>query len=360
MLLLLIDRVPVSISARLWGLVGLASSLLILSRLDASLLVALCGVGVLLQRDHRRALTRKKVASFFLGCAPLLLVYFWANLHFFGRLMPVSGAAKQMRRGHEFAWMALRLSLSRGTEIMFLLSFIGLCWMVLRFRELRAQERVICAAALLFPFVHWGVSLTVSDWMLWSWYKYSLTFSMAMLFLLVGSALTSRMPGRVAVWGPVVFGVGVLLVVTSRYRPDAMMVDVADGARFVEAFAATHPGRYAMGDRAGMVGYVLNQPVVQMEGLMMDSAFLEHIRRRESLLSVLHEYGADYYVGFEAAGREGDERQGCVEAREPAQAGAGSPVMRAELCDAPVASFQARSGRTLVFDLHGDGAKAFR
>lgn len=358
-LLLLLDCAPAMMTARRWAAVGLIASLVILSRLDAGLLVALCGFGVLLQREYRKTLTVQKIAGFLAGCLPLLIAYFWANAHFFGRLMPISGAAKQTRTGHGFAWMALRLSLSHGTELMFLLSFIALCWLSFRYRRLKPEHRLICAAGLLFPFVHWGTNLLLSDWMLWSWYKYSLTFSIAMLLLLAGIAIADRSPASAhgvgsivsPIVGPAVFAVGLLLVFSSRYRPDPMMVDVADGAKFLQAFAKDHPGRYAMGDRAGMVGYMLGQPMLQTEGLMMDTAFLNHIRRREPLLAVLQAYRVDYYVGFEPVEHKGTEANGCFTAVEPAQAGPQSAVMTSTLCDRPVAEFGASSGRTLIFDL---------
>jgi hypothetical protein len=36
--------------------------------------------------------------------------------------------------------------------------------------------------------------------------------------------------------------------------------------------------------------------MVQTEGWMMDTAFLEKIRRQEDLISVLREYGVRYYI----------------------------------------------------------------
>lgn len=348
-LLLLIDRAPETITARRWAAIGLIASLLILSRLDTGLLVALCGIGVLWQRAYRQTLSPSKIFGFLAGCVPLLLLYLWTNHHFFGVFMPISGAAKQLRTSHGLYLGALRVSLTPGTDIEFFLSFLALCWLALHLRRLTATQRLICAAGLLFPFVHWGINTLLSDWMFWPWYKYSLNFSMAMLCVLIGLAMAHQSSTRLA--GPAIFALGALLLSIAHYRPDAMMVDVADGARFTQQFAKGHPGRYAMGDRAGMVGYILDRPMIQTEGLMMDTVFLNHIRTREPLLSVLRAYRADYYVGFEPQNHKRAPGR-CFKAVEPAQAGPSSPAMTAMLCDPPVAEFRVPSGRTLIFDLH--------
>lgn len=351
-LLLLLDRAPETISVGRWFGIGLVASLLILSRLDAGLLVALCGIAVLLQRDFRQTLNPAKIGAFLSGCLPLLLAYFWVNEHDFGLLLPISGAAKQTKTSHGLSLEALHLSLSHGTEVLFVLSLLALCGAASQWRSLRPSHRLLCFAGLLFPFVHWGVNLLVSDWMLWSWYKYSLTFSIAMLLLLVGLASKHWQPARTGVVAGTVFACSLILLLSSRYRPDAMMVDVADGASFVKHFEETHPGRYAMGDRAGMVAYVLSRPMIQTEGLVMDSAFLNRIRTRQPLLAVLQSFHVDYYVGFQPSDRKNAADDRCFAAREPAQAGASSPVMQATLCNAPAAQFDAPSGRTLIFDLH--------
>ena len=51
-------------------------------------------------------------------------------------------------------------------------------------------------------------------------------------------------------------------------------------------FAAGHPGIYGMGDSAGTPAVVMGQPVVQLEGLVMDKRFLENIREERNLSSM--------------------------------------------------------------------------
>ena len=101
-----------------------------------------------------------------------------------------------------------------------------------------------------------------------------------------------------------------------------------------------------MGDRSGMVGYMMPYPVVQTEGLVMDRQFLERIRRQDALLPTLSLYHVRYYVGTAWA-----PYQGCFHAEEPFQAGKTSAHMVGDLCSAPVASWEHDGKRTLVFDL---------
>ena len=124
------------------------------------------------------------------------------------------------------------------------------------------------------------------------------------------------------------------------------MIDIAQTARQLQSFAQTHPGRYAMGDRAGMVGYVLPAPLVQTEGLMMDAPFLDRIRSRQPLRQALADLHIDFYVAFTRT-----PITGCFQAREPANAGPASPTMQATFCIPPAAIFPAPSGQTLIYSL---------
>jgi hypothetical protein len=118
-------------------------------------------------------------------------------------------------------------------------------------------------------------------------------------------------------------------------------------AIFVKQFSATHPGIYAMGDRAGMVSYLLPYPLVQTEGLVMDRDFLDLIKRRTPLREVLDKYGVRYYISIATK-----PYTGCYEASEPFEAGPQSPHMLAEFCEQPVTEFTDTDGiKTLIFRL---------
>jgi hypothetical protein len=89
---------------------------------------------------------------------------------------------------------------------------------------------------------------------------------------------------------------------------------------------------------------------VQTEGLVMDRAFLEHIRRQDDLAQTLALYHVRYYIGssWESAP---SYRNGCYYAVEPVEAGAASPHMQAKLCQDPLLRVKHNGVETLIFAL---------
>jgi hypothetical protein len=271
-------------------------------------------------------------------------------------LLPVSGSAKQMRfthipavRGpHSLVWVC---PLDGTTFFISLLALICLWFMR---KRLSGTARALLFAALLFPVVHISLLSILSDWILWPWYFYSSGIAFcAALIVLLGDE-TSPMRARAM---PAVFPASVAAIFCFLYaahivnntwnRPPSQRVE---SALFLADFASTHPGRYAMGDRAGFASLVLPYPLVQLEGLVMDRQFLLHIQRQDNLLDVLHEYRVNYYVGTAYDARA--FASGCFSASEPYQAGKSAPHMRYSFCAPPVASHQTPIGiKTLIFDL---------
>lgn len=351
-MLVLLDRPPAHLKPARWAGIGLVCSLVILSRLDAAFLVLLCIAAIFAQGAHRQALSWSKVASFAVTFFPLILLYLGINHHYFHRFTPISAAAKQARVGFGLSFAAIRDSFSSGAKLMVVLALCGIGLLPRLWRRLSPQLRVVSTSMLLFPFVQLGINLLVSDWMLFPWYRYSLIFSTTAFLMLVGIISTDRVPFR---WqrplGRTVLlaaAGGMLLV---RYLPDHMMSDIADAAYFIQNFARTHPGRYAMGDRAGMVGYIDGVPTVQMEGLVMDDKFLSYIRQQGDIGDVLKQYHIDYYIAFDWRQRHNWPEHGCFLAKEPHNAGARSPALMDEFCDPPVAEYMRSTGRTIIFDV---------
>ncbi|HZK76652.1 MAG TPA: hypothetical protein VFD13_07065, partial [Candidatus Kapabacteria bacterium] len=64
----------------------------------------------------------------------------------------------------------------------------------------------------------------------------------------------------------------------------------------IKSFTDSHPGRYAMGDRAGLTAFLTGQPILQMEGLAADQPLVDSIAARADLLAVLKKYGVRYYI----------------------------------------------------------------
>jgi hypothetical protein len=125
--------------------------------------------------------------------------------------------------------------------------------------------------------------------------------------------------------------------------------DIYAAAVSIKQFSLTHPGIYAMGDRSGRVGYLLDEPMIQLEGLVMDRTFLGYIQRQTPLRTVLDAYNVRYYIG-----KANTYYGGCYQADEPSQAGPHSPHMRAEFCEKPVAVVIIGDVINPIFDLHPD------
>lgn len=345
---------------------SLLTSLMILARLDAVFLALLLVFCLAFDSSLRRSLSWKHAAALFAGAAPLIF-YFATNLLCFHTLMPVSGQAKQLRLSHHpssivFTWRWL----NDWQRALLPLPVIGAAWLCLRYRRISVRERAILLAALLFPFAQFGALSVLSDWPSWPWYFYSFVIaSCAALAVLFGDRTRPEIAGT---WRarPLTVSLGVVaffallhlnhrLFRVTENRPRESVF----AAEFVRQFAATHPGRYAMGDRAGIVGALIDQPLVQTEGLVMNKEFLAHIRNQDDIVDTLRRYGVRYYVattGYRAdvataVGYGPPVIAGCFQVREPALAGPGSPKMRGRLCFPPVATYQSQICKTWIFDL---------
>ena len=97
-----------------------------------------------------------------------------------------------------------------------------------------------------------------------------------------------------------------------------------------------HRGVYAMGDGAGTPGWMIDQPIVHLEGLMMSHAFLDRIRQGQPLEHVFRDYHVSYYVAVRLSGVDNN---GCLEFVEPSQTQSSSraPHLTMTICPAPVA-----------------------
>jgi hypothetical protein len=209
-------------------------------------------------------------------------------------------------------------------------------------------ERSVLLAALVFPFAFVLVLSVRSDWEMWPWYAWvwrpALCASLALCFS--PSVNIRWLRTR---WTHALATATLLVRLGTTVWPPGQL-DFYQTAVEVREFAVTHPGIYAMGDRAGMIAYLLPYPLVQTEGLVMDRAFLEHIRRQDDLAQTLALYHVRYYIGssWESAP---SYRNGCYYAVEPVEAGAESPHMQARLCQDPLLRVKHNGVETLIFAL---------
>jgi hypothetical protein len=327
---------------------GLLVALMALSRLDTILLATLIFLSLLLHPKVRSSLRSANVQGLALGLTPLIL-YFLSNRIWFHTWLPVSGMAKQLKFNHLPASPAFK-SLYDKQPIQWLNILpvvLAILLLPAIYKRLTAMQQVLYPVVLLFPFIYLSVLSCLSDWRLWDWYFYPFRIGMCVAFAL----FCLWKPTAWILQKPAVGALVALMMIPLLYREhhgtgaQYQLLEVAEGVR---DFAASHPGVYGMGDRSGMVGYLLPQPMVQTEGLVMDRRFLENIQQQRPLRDAVKQYGVRYYIGttyppFTA---------GCFHAVEPWQAGPGSPHMQADFCEQPAAVFQQSDVRTMIYDLN--------
>src|SRR6187402_199529 len=325
---------------------GCVLSCLVLSRLDTVLLGLLLLAALLLQPHLRSRIRRQHVVGVLLGLIPLGL-YFVSNQVFFHTWMPVSGMAKQMRWHHfpsRQVWHSFFIGPVRhyGSFLPIVLAFPLLfkC-----FRKLSDTEKVVYSAVLVWPFAYILVLSCLSDWMLWMWYFYPFRLAFCVALALIFSwepvVRLTRKPAIIVLLAMI----AVAKLFTARWTPGDVPEMVEVGQR-VAAFSQTHHGTYAMGDRAGSVGFLMQDPLVQTEGLVMDRSYLESIRRQGSLRKALRVRGVRYYIATAPA-----PLRECLQVSEPLQAGPDSPHLQDIFCDTPVARFEEGDKTTAIFDL---------
>lgn len=325
---------------------GLLAALLVLSRLDSALLVVLLIAATALTRKRFLSVTPAASFSFASVLALCLVPYFTLNKLHFGAWLPISGVAKQLRIHHTPSLAVWRSVLQPKASLYLSLAAIVL-FVWLRSR-LNPSVQVVLASAIAFRWLHFGVISVVSDWPLWGWYFYSVRFAILAFFALAAAAASRLGVIRHAkLIANSLFAVALLLLPLQTWVLDPTMADIHAVAVALSRFATTHPGAFAMGDRAGMVGYLLPDPVYQTEGLVSNLAFLDHIRREDDLRSTLRHEGVRYYVTSTPAAITSDS---CLLASEPALAGPDSHHMRSRFCAPPILTLPG-AYITRVFDL---------
>jgi hypothetical protein len=277
--------------------------------------------------------------------------------------MPISGQAKQLAEGLFFNRVAAFHFFGGGAHWLMELGpfnpdvLIGTVPALLIFEliVLSLRTRTIPLQApigwmlIAFPAIYLLLLAVISDWMIWPWYMYALVPGTALATAAVSEAFRPLWHKAPLVLPAAVGLVGAGLVVHVALRTPEPHHSIVETGRALAAFAQAHPGRYAMGDRAGAFGFLTDQRVVQTEGLVGDASLLAAIRARRPLLEELAVRGVDYYVGSDMM-QDGD----CWLAEEPhvRQAGARSPRMTARICQPPVFSTVSRDGiAARVFDL---------
>ena len=282
---------------------GVVLALVCLTRLDAALTVGpLALVAALRGRPALPSLVRRSVRL--LGpTAVSLAVYLALNLSLFDTATPVSGQAKalggpfrNMRPVEQFLQAGQvgerPLWLGAGALLLCAVAYVAGDW-----REALPQRRLMaCIGCLLAGQALLLTYLVVAtSYRVWAWYFYGIALTAFCAATLVGGALVRRLGGhgrRICLAAGI--GFAVLQIPATFFSGLSHTPRATETAEFLEADLPSD-AVIAMGDRAGLVGYLVDRPMLQLEGLMADARWL-HDLEDGTALERMEEEGVDYYV----------------------------------------------------------------
>ena len=261
---------------------GLVASLVMLSRLDSIILIALIAAGFLMQAKIRRRLGAASLAGVVLGLT-LFAGYMLSNHLLFQTWLPVSGMAKQLKVGLSPSinpWKIMNLN-----SPAYLLVFLPIPLAILLFpfvlKYLRPTQKAVFGAVLIFPFVYFSILSLRSDWPSWGWYLYSLRTGVCISFVI----FCTWPPLRKFLERSVVTYALLCLFLLSWivWKWPIQTPELYAASAELAQFSQTHPGIYAMGDRSASAGYLMSQPLIQTEGLVMDRHYLDELQSGKTI-----------------------------------------------------------------------------
>jgi hypothetical protein len=343
-----------TVTPRLAAKLGLIASLATLARLDIAVFAALVIVGFVVFVRPSLAEFARLLLPFCLG-GVLLPLYLTTNYMFFGSLLPMSALAKQLHTSLGFN-LTYAQRVAFGTvygpmvAAILPLGIAALFLLVTRDRARTPPSYFAGGLALIFAFVFFGLNAR-TGWTFFGWYAYPIA-SAAIAALVFICQHSSRFAPWLHVQTLAVFvSIAVVPTVALRYYVDhgprwtvadnpllAMSYDLA------ERMNSQH-GLFAMGAIAGVATYVLDKPVLQLEGIVSDGRLIEHIKRESALELVLREYRVDYLIVSLASDRA-ERQDGCYVVTEPnaVWAGTRTPKMRGTICTEPFVHFLTKKG----------------
>jgi hypothetical protein len=307
---------------------GVIAALVLMARLDAVFALVSVGVVLLLWRLTTPAAFVRRAAALGAPVAAALIAYVTVNYLVFDTPLPVSGQAKALDPSPaNFDQISQFFQTGQILDRPIWFGAIGVATVVVALvsNAWRANSRLRLLMALTCALVvgqalllAYTVAFTTYAFS-FAWYHYQLA-----LFAFCGAIVIARWAdarfGRrvrsacvcIAACVPLFHGVSVLVEANEDKE-----LDTFHAADFVhdELPADTV---IAMGDRAGYFGYIAERPLLHLEGLVADKAYLDQLERGEAL-DRMRSQGVDYYVHRGRGGLEVElDGQRCWRFTEPA------------------------------------------
>jgi len=285
---------------------GVVLLILVLSRLDAVLVAGAYGV-VACWVWSRAGSWLKSAVALAAPTAVGLAVYLAFNSWWFGSATPVSGRAKSLGdafpnwagvRDHLAAPLVSGVSLRLGAVTLVL----AVAAIVVRGRRpahrgLKELSVVVLAGELgLLAYLTARTTYPV-----WSWYQYLLPIILFLALVQLLPYVLERadgLPNAIGQRGPVLLLAGVLLVgvvgvvARNEARAPSYLAPSVVAARTVDRLEDPDIPMI-MGDRAGAYGWATSRPIVQIEGLVGPSSWLDALQNGTTA-----DFIADRHVGL--------------------------------------------------------------
>ncbi|HEY4150401.1 MAG TPA: hypothetical protein VGM41_15790 [Chitinophagaceae bacterium] len=249
------------------------------------------------------------LAPFVIMGLPVAL-YLGVNYFLYHSSFPVSGLAKTVVKLGGVNGASLKSFAFYFPYNVYNVAVTGLFILVALTGDFKAKRyfHLLALVTLLF----YILTAVRSDWALWAWYFYPVP-PLAFMLSAQGGALFSAPNPRLAglnrfIYAAAAFAAVVVLfsfVIWAFYSLPLYKtssegegkVDILHiGGLHIKEFEEHHKGVYAMGDRAGIVGYLIKSPLIQLEGLVMDKEYMNRLSKTEKLYDLLHAYNVNYYI----------------------------------------------------------------
>ncbi len=276
--------------------IGLLFNIIFLSRLDSVILLFLIFIYFVVKK-RSIVLDYKFYIPFGLSFA-----YILSNIIFFDTLLPISGLAKQLKTSYLPIYNAVNtiFILQRDRIIYGLVPFIFFVVnYILLIRYSKQEFRLLFILINTFPFLFSLYNVIFSGWWFWSWYYYIFYPSIIIFFILI--VQTDFFIKYLRKFLPL----SAILIILFFFNFIKRSNDISktllyENAIKVAEFEKENPGIYAMGDKAGLVSYLIESPVVHLEGLVMDKKYISVLKTTPKLLDILEKYKVDFYIANNA------------------------------------------------------------
>lgn len=266
------------------------SFLSIMSRLDIIFIFFLLGLNQFNQNQNKFEFLLKFLPF------PLLLIFFYLiiNIYFFGYPFPESGLAKSLYIEFKFNLETFSFIEKKSLGFIFikLLFFINIIGFFFIFsKKSNFFTKLFLISAIIF-FIQNSLR---SPWPLWNWHFYYLAISTPFIVIDITKTLT-----KITFYKNINFILNLFFVFTFTFlffrdlnMNNDLLINLSKG---ISKYYSTKNSKiFAIGDMGGKISYLLDKPVIQLEGLVSGRKMIRNINDEKNLCTVLRENSVDVY-----------------------------------------------------------------